>query len=241
MMDDAATASDRLRYYLDCARAIIERRAEANEDLKALFAQAKAEGFDTRTMRAVLARSEQDPEIVRNNDSMLETYEAALGCGAYAGAEQDLVQGEDGVHRPASEVRLLELLTRPPEFWPAHADAEYLVQVVELVEALFDQRDAINAQVRQVLKAAEANGLEPKGIRTIVAQRAMDPDKRLHQEGIVAAYRFLLGIEGPTGPVRLPAPAPAGSIAAPKKLTAKERQFREAMAITIATQSFSTH
>lgn len=235
------SATEVLRLLVDRLKRLFEERKGINDDIKGVFAEAKAQGFDARMLREAITRSDMDPAILRERDAILDTYEAALGTGAYASAEQELVEGDDGVHRPLSEVRLLELLTRGPEIWPEDAEGSYLLQVIEAVEALMDHRAEINARIRVILKGAEETGLMAKGIRVIIQQRAMDPDKRLHLEGVVAAYRHVLGIEGPTGPVRLPPPPAPGAIAAPKRLTAKEKQFREAMAVTIATQSFSTH
>lgn len=238
-MTDSATGL--LRTFVDRLKRLFEERKGINGDIRDVFAEAKANGFDAPMLRKAIERSDIDPNILRERDAVLDTYEAALGTGAYANVEQELVEGDDGVHRPASEIRLLELLTRGPEIWPEDADGSYLLQVIEAVEALIDQRSDINTRIRLILKMAEQSGLSPKGIRVIIQQRAMDPDKRLHLEGVVAAYRHVLGIEGPTGQVRLPPPPAPGAIPVPKKLTAKERQFREAMAVTIATQSFSTH
>jgi uncharacterized protein (UPF0335 family) len=239
-MTDLESVTAVLRNFVDRLKRLFEERDGINSDIKDVFAEAKAVGFDAPMLRVAIKRSEMDPEKLREADGILETYEAALGTGAFAGVEQELVECADGVHRPASEVHLLELLTQGPEIWRQDADGSHLIDVVEAVEALMDQRAAINGRIRLILKMAEQTGLHPKGIRTIVAQRAMDPDKRIHMEGVVAAYRHVMGIEGPTGRVMLPPPPAPGAIAAPKKLTAKEKQFREVMAITIATQSFST-
>lgn len=224
------TASERLRQFIDMIETRLADRDDINADIKAIFAEAKAEGFDTKMMRAVIRRRAMEPQALREADEILETYEAALGCGAFAGEEQEMILCDDGIHRPVAEVQLLELLTRGPEIWPPDADGQHLADAVEMIEALMDQRAHINGRIRLALKAHEEIGFSAKGIRTIIAQRAMDPDKRIAAEAIVAAYRHVMGIEGPTGRVMLP-PPPASLPDAPrqKKMTQRERQMQEAL------------
>lgn len=58
-----------------------EEAAQTAEDIKEVFGEAKAAGFDTATMRKVLARRRMDPDDLAEMDALIDTYEAALREG----------------------------------------------------------------------------------------------------------------------------------------------------------------
>lgn len=61
------------------AEEYIGLRADINEQLSALFAVLKAQGYDPKTVRQVIKRRAMDPADRVAGDELLEAYECALG------------------------------------------------------------------------------------------------------------------------------------------------------------------
>ena len=55
-----------------------EEKAALGEDVKAIYANAKAQGFDVKIMRKVIARRKLDAADRALQDELLDLYEAAL-------------------------------------------------------------------------------------------------------------------------------------------------------------------
>lgn len=75
-------------------RSIIERieRLESEkqavvEDVKEVYAEAKANGYDTKTLRAVVKIRKQDSAERQEQEALLDLYLAALGMAAARGDE----------------------------------------------------------------------------------------------------------------------------------------------------------
>ena len=69
----------------DLLRAIVSRLENANEDLdsaktdiKEIYTEAKSAGFDVKTLRKVIARRKRGEEAVREEQELIDTYEAAI-------------------------------------------------------------------------------------------------------------------------------------------------------------------
>ncbi|MGF1447743.1 MAG: DUF2312 domain-containing protein [Pikeienuella sp.] len=67
-------------------KALIERierleaeKAEIAEQIKEVYAEAKAHGFDTKTLRKVVSLRKQDPDDRAEEELLLDTYLSALG------------------------------------------------------------------------------------------------------------------------------------------------------------------
>ena len=56
----------------------LDKKAIA-DDIKEIYAEAKAEGFDTKTMKRVIAARKKTAEEREEEAQLLETYLAALG------------------------------------------------------------------------------------------------------------------------------------------------------------------
>lgn len=119
---------------------------------------------------------------------------------------------------------------------PPEVSADHLRQIVERVENLFADRDQLAQTIRDTFDFAKGIGFDPKTIRAVVKMRAMDKNARLEGEALLEVYRHALGIEGPDFVVALPPPS-APPPPARRKLTAKEKQYRDALALTAATRS----
>lgn len=49
------------------------------EDRKEIYAEAKSHGFDTKALRAVIARRRADAQKLAEHEAIVETYTQALG------------------------------------------------------------------------------------------------------------------------------------------------------------------
>lgn len=56
-----------------------EEKKEVAEQIKEVYAEAKANGFDTKTMRKVIALRKKKPEERSEEEAMLDLYLNALG------------------------------------------------------------------------------------------------------------------------------------------------------------------
>ncbi len=88
-------------------RAYIERVEEANYDLlglrdnlREIYVEIKAAGYDVATVRAIVRRRAMDPEKLANIDALMDEYRAALGVLS------DTPLGEAGADRIRNEVRV---------------------------------------------------------------------------------------------------------------------------------------
>lgn len=72
-------AADRLRSFIERIERLEEEKAGIANDIKEVFAEAKAAGFDTKTMRQVLKLRRLEPDNRREQEELLDLYKQALG------------------------------------------------------------------------------------------------------------------------------------------------------------------
>ena len=70
---------ERLRALIERIEKLEEEKAALADDIKEVYAEAKAAGFDTKTMRQVVKLRKMDTEKRREENELLETYKAAIG------------------------------------------------------------------------------------------------------------------------------------------------------------------
>lgn len=58
---------------------LMEEQSVLREDIKEVFAEAKGNGFDTKTLRKAIAIRAMDPSKRREAEAMLDLYLSALG------------------------------------------------------------------------------------------------------------------------------------------------------------------
>jgi len=71
--------AERLRQYVEKYERLQEEVDGLKDDQKDVLADAKAQGFDKKTIRQVIKLRKQDREKRREEQELLETYKAALG------------------------------------------------------------------------------------------------------------------------------------------------------------------
>ncbi|HKA75377.1 MAG TPA: DUF2312 domain-containing protein [Xanthobacteraceae bacterium] len=86
MATAAAVQENATRFAKDHLKAFVERIERLEEEKKALaddvrdvYAEAKANGFDTKALRSVIRLRKQDVDERKEQEAILETYMHALG------------------------------------------------------------------------------------------------------------------------------------------------------------------
>lgn len=73
------TADDQLRLFLERIERMKQEIREISADIKDVFSEAKAQGYDTPVMRELIKLREMAPNDRAERDMILETYRAAIG------------------------------------------------------------------------------------------------------------------------------------------------------------------
>jgi uncharacterized protein (UPF0335 family) len=83
------TTNNQIRSIVERVENIEREIKERNSDKKEIYAEAKANGFDVKALKAVISRR-RNPEATAEADAIIELYECALGTGApRAGAREE--------------------------------------------------------------------------------------------------------------------------------------------------------
>lgn len=71
-------AADQLRQYVSRIERLEADKAEIVDDMKQVFDEAKANGFDVKALRQVLKLKKLDKDSLAEQEAMLDLYRAAL-------------------------------------------------------------------------------------------------------------------------------------------------------------------
>ena len=80
-MSDAGhnVTDDRLRLLIERVERLEEEKAGIADDIKDVFLEAKAVGYDAKIMRKVIALRKMQPDDRREMETILDLYKSALG------------------------------------------------------------------------------------------------------------------------------------------------------------------
>ena len=78
-MVEGTVAADELRLLIERIERLEEEKKAIADDVKDVYAEAKARGYDTKTMRRIVALRKMETHVRQEADALLETYKAALG------------------------------------------------------------------------------------------------------------------------------------------------------------------
>ncbi len=79
MSDSNLIARDQLRSFIERIERLEEEKKTISDDIKDVYGEAKAVGFDTKVLRKVVAIRKQDSAERLEQEAILETYLSALG------------------------------------------------------------------------------------------------------------------------------------------------------------------
>ena len=74
-----SVAADHLRQIVERIERLAEEKAEITEVIKEVYAEAKGNGFDTKTLKKVVKLRGMDPDQLSEEEAMLDLYKSALG------------------------------------------------------------------------------------------------------------------------------------------------------------------
>lgn len=75
----AEAADDRLRLLIERVERLEEEKRGIQDDIKDVYAEAKATGYDAKIMRQIVRLRKLKPDDRREMELLLETYKNALG------------------------------------------------------------------------------------------------------------------------------------------------------------------
>ena len=75
----ADSTDDRLRLLIERIERLEEEKKGIADDIKDVYAEAKAVGYDAKIVRRVIALRKMKPDDRREMETVLDLYKAALG------------------------------------------------------------------------------------------------------------------------------------------------------------------
>ena len=78
-MAEGTVAADQLRLFIERIERLEEEKKAMADDIRDVYSEAKANGYDTKTMRTVVRLRRMEAHTRQEMDALLETYRAALG------------------------------------------------------------------------------------------------------------------------------------------------------------------
>jgi uncharacterized protein (UPF0335 family) len=78
-MDASVVAKDQLLSVVERIEHLEEEKKGISDDIKEVYAEAKANGFDTKVLRKVVSIRKQDAAEREEQDAILDLYLTALG------------------------------------------------------------------------------------------------------------------------------------------------------------------
>lgn len=78
-MSEGNVAADQLRLYIERIERLEAEKKTISRDISDVYAESKANGYDTKAMRAVVKLRKMETHARQEMDALLETYRNALG------------------------------------------------------------------------------------------------------------------------------------------------------------------
>ncbi len=79
MTDVGGIGAEQLRSYIERIERLEEEKAALTADIREVYAEAKGNGFDTKTMRQVVRLRKLDSADREEQEELLDLYKQALG------------------------------------------------------------------------------------------------------------------------------------------------------------------
>jgi len=78
---EGSIAADELRLLIERIERLEEEKKAMADDIRDVYAEAKARGYDGKAMRAVVRLRKMETHVRQEAEAILDTYKAALGLG----------------------------------------------------------------------------------------------------------------------------------------------------------------
>ncbi len=79
MTDGGGIATKRLRSFIERIERLEEEKAALAADVREVYAEAKGDGFDVKTMRQIVRLRKMESSDRAEQEALLDLYKAALG------------------------------------------------------------------------------------------------------------------------------------------------------------------
>jgi uncharacterized protein (UPF0335 family) len=87
MAGPVSVAKDQLKSIVERVERLEEEKKALADDIKEVFAEAKANGFDTKVLRTVIRLRKQDKTERQEQEALLDLYLHALGMAGSAASD----------------------------------------------------------------------------------------------------------------------------------------------------------
>lgn len=78
-MSEGNVAADQLRLFIERIERLEEEKKGLTDDIKDVYSEAKATGYDVKTMRQIVRLRKLEKHVRQEAEALLETYKASLG------------------------------------------------------------------------------------------------------------------------------------------------------------------
>jgi uncharacterized protein (UPF0335 family) len=78
-MSRANVSAEQLKLFIERIETLEEEKRGLADDIKGVFQEAKANGYDVKTMRTIVRLRRMDNNARAEQEALLETYMSALG------------------------------------------------------------------------------------------------------------------------------------------------------------------
>ncbi|HEY1143800.1 MAG TPA: DUF2312 domain-containing protein [Sphingomicrobium sp.] len=78
-MAEGTVAADQLRLFIERIERLEEEKKGISDDIRDVYSEAKSNGYDTKTMRAIVRLRKMENHARQEADALMETYRNALG------------------------------------------------------------------------------------------------------------------------------------------------------------------
>jgi uncharacterized protein (UPF0335 family) len=72
-------AADQLRLFIERVERLEEEKRGMQDDIKDVYSEMKGQGYDTKTVRAIIRLRRMEKNARDEAEALLDTYKAALG------------------------------------------------------------------------------------------------------------------------------------------------------------------
>ena len=72
-------SAEQLRLFIERVERLEEEKKGIADDIRDVFAEAKGQGYDVKTMRSIIKLRGMERDARMEQEALLETYKAALG------------------------------------------------------------------------------------------------------------------------------------------------------------------
>jgi uncharacterized protein (UPF0335 family) len=72
-------AAEQLRLFIERIERLEEEKKGMSDDIRDVYAEAKSQGYDAKTMRRIVALRKMETHVRQESEALLSTYASALG------------------------------------------------------------------------------------------------------------------------------------------------------------------